>query len=122
MVSAGALVILVRAVVEDALHETHAGGVIDQVLCRAQAFLVAHPTGGQSPGQGTLLALAFPTGFTQQKVLVQLQRSGSLQVHGLAVHRLGLDPDCSRGRRGGGRGGLLHHWGWHHVIQEPLIG
>lgn len=33
MVGACALVILVGAVVEDALDETHAGGVVDQVLC-----------------------------------------------------------------------------------------
>lgn len=65
MVSTRALVILVGAVVEDALDETHAGGVVDQVLCRAEALLVAHPAGRQSPGQRALLTLAFPTGFAQ---------------------------------------------------------
>lgn len=32
MVSAGALIVLVGAVVEDALHQAHAGAVIDQGL------------------------------------------------------------------------------------------
>jgi len=114
VVGTRALVVLVGAVVEDTLDETHAGGVVDQVLCRAEALLVAHPARRQSPGQRALLALAFPAGFAQQKVLVQFLRHGALQVQGLAVNRLGLDANRSGGR-------LLRHGRRGHVVQEPLV-
>lgn len=64
VVSAGALIVLIGAVVEDALHQAHAGAVVDQGLGRAQAFLVADPAGGQCPRGCTLLALTLPTGLT----------------------------------------------------------
>lgn len=76
--------------------------------------MVAHPARGQSPGQRTLLALAFPTGFTQQKVLVQFLGHRALQVQGFAVNHLGLDAN----RPGGG---LLRHGHRGHVVQEPLV-
>lgn len=114
VVGARALVVLVGAVVEDALDQAHAGGVVDQVLRRAQTLLVAHPARGQSPGQGALLALAFPTGLAQQEVLVQLLRRGALQVQGFAVDGLGLDANGAGGR-------LLRHGHRGHVVQEPLV-
>lgn len=114
VVGTRALVVLVGAVVEDALDQAHAGGVVDQVLRRAETLLVAHPARRQSPGQGTLLALAFPAGLAQQEVLVQLLRHGALQVQGLAVDHLGLDAN-------GAGGGLLCHGHRGHVVQEPLV-
>lgn len=72
VVGTGALIVLVGAVVEDALHQAHACAVVDQGLGRAQALLVADPAGGQRPGGRTLLALTLPTGLAQQEVLVQL--------------------------------------------------
>lgn len=114
VVGTRAFVVLVGAVVEDALDQTHAGGVVDQALRRAQARLVAHPARRQSPGQCTLLALAFPTGFAQQKVLIQFLRHGFLQVQGFAVDCFGLDAHRP------GRG-LLSHGCRGHVVQEPLV-
>lgn len=116
MVGAGALIVLVGAVVEDALHQAHAGAVVDQGLGGAQALLVADPARGQRPGCRALLALALPAGLAQQEVLVQLGRRGrALEVQRLAVDRLGLDAHSPRG-------GLVSHGGWRHVVQEPLVG
>lgn len=70
MVSAGALIILIGAVVEDALHQAHTCTIVDQGLGRAQALLVADPAGGQRPRGRTFLAFTLPTGLTQQEVLV----------------------------------------------------
>lgn len=116
MVGAGALVVLVGAVVEDALHEAHAGAVVDQGLRGAQALLVADPAGGQRPGRRALLALALAAGLAQQEVLVQLRGHGrALEVQRLAVDHLGLDAH-------GPRGGLVGHGWWGHVVQEALVG
>lgn len=76
--------------------------------------MVAHPARRQRPGQRALLTLAFPTGFAQQKVLVQFLRHRFLQVQGFAVNGLGLNANCSGG-------GLLRHRRWGHVVQEPLV-
>lgn len=116
MVGAGTLVVLVGAVIEDALYQAHARAVVDQGLGRAQALLVADPAGGQRPRRSTLLALALPARLTQQEVLVQLRgQSGSLEVQRLAVHGLGLDSD-------GPGGGLVSDGRRHHVVQQPLVG
>lgn len=45
MVGAGALIVLIGAVIEDALHEAHARAIVDQGLCRAQTLLVTDPAG-----------------------------------------------------------------------------
>lgn len=110
MVGARALVVLVGAVVEDALHQAHAGAVVDQGLGRAQAFLVADPAGGQCPGGCALLALTLPAGLAQQEVLVQLRgHRRALEVQGLAVDHLGLDAHSPRG-------GLISHGRRCHVV------
>lgn len=46
VVGAGALIVLVGAMVEDALHQAHTCAIVDQGLGRAQALLVADPAGG----------------------------------------------------------------------------
>lgn len=115
MVSAGALIILVGAMVEDALYEAHARAIVDQGLGRAQALLVADPAGGQRPRGRTFLALTLPTGLTQQEVLIQLWRScWALEVQWLTVDRLGLEAH-SPGRS------LLSHGRWSHVVEQPLV-
>lgn len=110
MVGAGALIVLVGAVVEDALHQAHAGAIVDQRLGGAQALLVADPAGGQRPGGRALLALTLPAGLAQQEVLVQLWGDGrALEVQWLAVDGLGLDAH-------GPRGGLVSHGRGGHVV------
>lgn len=110
VVGAGALIVLVGAVVEDPLHQAHAGAVVDQGLGGAQALLVADPARGQRPGRRALLALALPAGLAQQEVLVQLgRRCGPLEVQRLAVDGLGLDAHSPRG-------GLVSHGGRRHVV------
>lgn len=110
MVRTGALIVLVGAVVEDALHQAHAGAVVDQGLGGAQALLVADPAGGQRPGGRAVLALTLPTGLAQQEVLVQLRWDpGALEVQWLALDGLGLDAHSPRG-------GLVGHGWWCHVV------
>lgn len=110
MVSAGALIVLVGAVVEDTLHQAHARAVVDQGLGRAQALLVADPAGGQRPRGRTLFAFTLPTGLAQQEVLVQLWwERRALEVQGLAVDNLGLDAHSPW------RGLVSHRWGCHVV-------
>ena len=110
MVGTGTLIVLVGAVVEDALHQAHAGAIVDQRLRRAQALLVADPAGGQRPGGRALLALTLPAGLAQQEVLVQLWGpSGALEVQRFAVDGLGLDAHSPRG------GLISHGWGRHVV-------
>lgn len=92
MVRAGALIVLIGAVVEDALHQAHARAVVDQGLRGAQALLVTDPAGGQRSRGGALLALALPARLAQQEVFVQLQgHCRALEVQRLAVDHLGLD-------------------------------
>jgi hypothetical protein len=92
VVSTRAFIVLIGAVVENTLHQAHAGAVVDQGLGRAQALLIADPAGGQRPRGRTLLAFTLPTGLAQQEVLVQLWWDGwTLEIQWLTMHHLGLE-------------------------------
>lgn len=83
--------VVVGAVVEEALDQAHAGPVLHHALRRAQALPVTGQAGRQGPGGRALAALALAALFTDERVLRDLLLQGALQV----VHRqlLGLGPD-----------------------------
>lgn len=93
--SVGTVVLLIcRAVVEQALHTAQAGAVLQDVFCRTQAALATGPTGGQITRGTALLALAVATTFTDEEMQAQVlivsqsfaQRVGFQVTFGLGPH------------------------------------
>lgn len=96
-----ARVVLIGAVVEHALHHTHARPVFHQVVGRTQKLSVTGEPRGERPGHRTFHAFTFPTILADVQVggvdllhLRLLQRSvrrqkgvrGGLQGFGLSLH------------------------------------
>lgn len=84
-------VVIIGAVVENALDQAHAGPVLHHALRGAEALPVAGQAGGQSPGGCTLSTLALATLFANELVLGGVLFQGTLQV--LHKQLLGLGPD-----------------------------
>lgn len=97
------VLVIRRTVIEEAFHTAHACPIVNHVLGRAQALLVADPVGGQRPGVGALLAFALATVFAPVGVQAQIFFAQRLQFTRLEL-RFGLHPDYSIGCRAWGEG------------------
>lgn len=68
MVRARVPLVVIGAVVEDALDQAHARAVLQRALGRAEALAVARQAGGQAPGSRAVAALALPTALADELV------------------------------------------------------
>lgn len=105
------VLVVVGTVIEETLDAAHAGPVVDHVLGRAKALLVADPVRRQRPRVGALLALALAAVLALVGVQPGVLLAQRLQLAWLEL-RLGLHSDdpVRQGPRGGGG------------PQEPLLG
>lgn len=112
-VRVGVALVVVGAVVEDALDQAHAGAVLHHALGGAEALAVAGQAGRQGPGGRALATLALPALLANELVLAQVLLQGALQV----VHQqlLGLGPHCPLRAVGRDRSGRRR------PSQQPLL-
>lgn len=86
------VLIIVGAVIEEALHTADTSPVIDHVLGWAKTLFVTDPTRWEGPWIRALLALALPTVLTPVAVCSQVFFAQRLQLAWLEL-RLGLHAD-----------------------------
>lgn len=82
------LIVLGRAVVEEALHAAEARAVLHHALGRAQAALATGPAGRQAAGRAALLALAAAAPLADEQVEAPL---GLVLRQALAEGHVGLE-------------------------------
>lgn len=68
VVGARVPLVVVGAVVEDALDQAHARAVLQRALGRAQALAVARQARRQAPGSRAVAAFAFPAALADELV------------------------------------------------------
>lgn len=74
------VLVIVRAVVEEALHAAHASPVIDHVLGGTKTLLVTDPTRWEGPRIRALLTLTLPTVLAPVAVRSQVFFAQRLQL------------------------------------------
>lgn len=98
------VLIIIRTVIEKTFHAAHTGPIVNDVLRRAKALLVADPVRWQGPWVGALLTLALATVLTPVGMQAQIFLAQWLKLTWFEL-RFGLHSDYSISNQPRGEGG-----------------